>query len=273
MVEKIHGTNFGVVVLNNLLRFMVGLAVFTYFTGFVLLTIWDGNFITNFAIYHFKFSQAFSTRAGLGVALSCLMLSLVFFMLMKSSILKLLTIVIFLQGMASLVSFNGELINVPTAGVHLLIASWFFMIARYIGDTDLLKYQVASYIQYSLGLLFIGFSLAGFSARGRDIEIVKGLISMISELFYGQEISIYFLYLLSTFNLLSGVTMLLKAEFRVTSLYGVHCGYPRRIGITRRSFLGFPDSMIRSVFLLMPFVYYLLNSDEHKKNKATIKVA
>ena len=96
---------------------------------------------------------------------------------------------------------------------------------------------------------------------------------MISELFYGQEISIYFLYLLSTFNLLSGVTMLLRPNSALLLYMGFIAGILAASELLVGSFLGFPDSMIRSVFLLMPFVYYLLNSDEPQKNKATIKVA
>ena len=88
---------------------------------------------------------------------------------------------------------------------------------------------------------------------------------MISELFYGQEISIYFLYLLSTFNLLSGVTMLLRPNSALLLYMGFIAGILAASELLVGSFLGFPDSMIRSVFLLMPFVYYLLNSDEPQK--------
>ena len=252
--------------MNLRLRLLIRLAVCLYFCGFAILTLWGGNFVTNLCLYKFSLSEDISLQAGFALAGITLSLSAFFFLFMKSWVLKLLALVPLLQGLFCLWPINGQNIDISAACVHFFIAVWFYVLGRFVGNAYNYQRQTLGFIQYSMAFLFIAVSFLNFFINQHDITYLQEYLQMVLDVAsFHKSVTVYLIYLLGFLNLMSGIMVLYRPRVLLIAYMVFFGGLLATSKIITGVFHGYPDTLLRSIYFLIPIIYYSLASSNIEK--------
>ncbi len=245
--------------MNLQLRILIRLAVCLYFCGFAILTLWGGNFLTNLCLYKFSLSEDISLQAGFALAGMALSLSLLFFLFMKSWVLKLLALVPLLQGLLCLWPINGQHLDIPAACVHFFIAVWFYALGRFVGKAHNYQRQTLAFIQYSMAVLFIVVSFLNFFINQHDINYMQEYLQVVLDVpSFNKSFAVYLIYVLGFLNLMSGIMIIYRPRALVIAYMVFFGGLLATSRIVTGVFYGYSDILLRSIYFLIPIIYYSL---------------
>ena len=253
--------------MNIQLRLLIRLAVCLYFCGFAILTLWGGNFVTNLCLYKFSLSEDTSLQAGLALAGLALTLSAFFFLFMKSWVLKLLALVPLFQAVYCLFPINDQYIDIPAAFVHFFIALWFYVLGRFISKAYEYQRQTLGLLQYSMAALFLVFSFLNFFMNQQDINYLQEYLQIVLDVpSFHKTSTVYLIYVLGFLNLTSGIMLLYRPRALVVAYMVFFGALLATSRIVTGVFHGYPDTLLRSIYFLIPIIYYsLLNTNIEKK--------
>ena len=246
--------------MNIQLALLIRLSVLFYFTGFSLLTIWSGNAVTNFCLHKLSMGDQSAVQAGFVFAGLGLMLSAFLFLRMKGLILQILSVVPFLQGFSFFYIQSEGVSAFLNALLHFIVAFWFFVLGRFLRKTYQYKWQTLTILQYSLGFLFISFAALSFILDQQGLSYIQNYLQALLNVsqFHSSSAKVLVSFF-GILNLAAGLTMFFKPRVLTLSYMVFFGGIVASSKLIMGEYHGKPEILLRSLFFLMPVIYYAIS--------------